>query len=242
MNTTPTLPPVLLLRPADRPGRLAELLPFPVEHHPALELRLEHDTDLREAVADLRAGAFDHLVLTSPAAVQALQALDATVPAGTEVSAVGETTAQAARDAGWAVTRTAAGTGAALVEAMPAGPSRVLFPASSAAAPTVREGLTAAGHTVQQEIAYRPRSLPLGPEVVARLRTGGFAAVVLTSGMIARMVAQLAIHRSISVVSIGPVTTRAAQEAGLTVHAEAAAPGDEGLAAAILSAMEIEES
>ena len=55
-------PRVLVPRPVGRAETLLEELRaagFAAEHHPFLELRLESDSDLREAVADLAGGAFD---------------------------------------------------------------------------------------------------------------------------------------------------------------------------------------
>lgn len=249
---TPT-PRVLLPRPAGRGDDLVERLRaagLDPEHHPFLELVPEADTDLREAVQDLAAGAFAWLVLTSPAAVTALSAFDGSedrrgvrfaVPAGTRVAVVGEGTAAALRKAGFAPDLVAHGSGAALVEDLPAPTApgeAVLLPASSAAADTVPAGLAAAGYRVRQEVAYRPVSVALDPQVPRDLMRGNYAAIVLTSGMIARLAASLPIHLSTAVVTIGEPTTRAAQDAGLRVDAQAAEPTAAGLAAAVREAID----
>lgn len=246
-------PRVLLPRPAGRTDDLVERLRdagFAPEHHPFLELLPEADTDLREAVQDLADGAFAWLVLTSPAAVTALSAFDGSedrrgvlfaVPEGTRIAVVGEGTAAALREAGVSPDLVAHGSGAALVEELPAPAvpgEAVLFPASSAAADTVPAGLTGAGYRVRQEVAYRPVSVALDPQVPRDLMHGNYAAIVLTSGMIARLAASLPIHLSTAVVTIGEPTTRAAQEAGLRVDAQAAEPTAAGLTVAVREAID----
>ena len=241
--------PVLVTRPAERAERLIGLLEqegLTVEHSPFVRLRLEHDADLREEVAALAAGAYTHLVITSRTAVEALAAFRGegpdpvlTVPAATRVVAVGEGTARALTDAGIEVALVAGGSGADLVAQMPpASPGdRVLFPASAAAAPTVPQGLAAAGYAVSPVIAYRPRAVPQPAAVVRGLALGSYAALVLTSPMIARLAASLRVHLSIPVVAIGRPTQEAAREAGLTVHARAREATDEALALAVSAAI-----
>src|SRR5690606_38454255 len=137
--------------------------------------------ELRAAARDLAAGAVSHLVVTSRTAVEALRALGEgplAIAPGTCVVAVGEGTAEALRSAGARVDLVAAGSGEALVAALPPGGpgDRALFPASSAAAPTVRAGLEAAGYAVSSVVAYRPLSVPQPPEVAAALAEGRYAA------------------------------------------------------------------
>lgn len=244
-------PRVLLPRPAGSGETLiAQLRAEGLEpdHHPFLELVPEHDTDLREAVADLAGGGADWLVVTSPATFDALDRYDGsddpgvrgvrfTVPQGTRVAVVGEGTAACARERGIEPDLVAHGSGAALVAQMPPadGSGTVLFPASSAASATVPEGLRALGYTVRQEVAYRPVATSIDPAVVRTLATGGYGAIVLTSAMIARLAAALPIHLSTAVVTIGAPTTQAAREAGLRVDAQAEAPTPEALTRAVLA-------
>lgn len=247
------VPRVLLPRPAGTGDALIEHLRdlgCAPDHHPFLELVPEHDTDLREAVADLAAGAFSWLVLTSPAALDALDHDDGSetaegvrlsVPAGTRVAVVGTGTAETARERGIEPDLVAQGSGRALIEEMPAARDgeSVLFPASSAASATVPDGLRALGYAVRQEIAYRPVATSVDPAVVRALATGGYAAIVLTSSMIARLASALPIHLSTQVVTIGAPTTAAAREAGLRVDVEAQAPTSEALAAAVARALSL---
>ncbi|MCT2260261.1 uroporphyrinogen-III synthase [Brachybacterium muris] len=235
---------VLLPRPAGRGGNLTSLLQeagLMVEHHPFVELRLHEDAPLRDAARDLAAAEFDHLVLTSPRAVDALLAGGGLViPPAVTVTVVGEGTASALRSAGREPDRIASGSGVALVGEFPDAASpgaRVLFPSSAAAAPTVPEGLAAKGYQVAQVVAYSPHPADLDPQVTGSLRTGGYAAVVLTSSMIARIAAQIGIHPSTRVVTIGDPTTAQARTAGLTVHRQADAPTDQALADAVLAVL-----
>lgn len=236
---------VLLPRPAGRGGDLVALLQeagVMVEHHPFVKLRLHEDAPLCDAARDLAAGEFEHLVLTSPRAVDALLAGGGglVIPPAVTVTVVGEGTASALRSAGRQPDRIANGSGAALVGEFPAAASpgtRVLFPSSAAAAPTVPEGLAAKGYQVAQVVAYSPHPADLDPQVTGSLRTGGYAAVVLTSSMIARIAAQIGVHPSTRVVTIGDPTTAQARTAGLTVHRQADAPTDQALADAVLAVL-----
>lgn len=253
---------VLLPRPAGRGRNLVALLQeagLVVEQHPFVELRLHEDAPLRDAARDLAAGEFDHLVLTSPRAVDALLAGDGTlrIPPEVTVTVVGEGTASALRSVGREPGRIASGSGAALVAQFPAAPSvaapagtdpletadsapsgtRVLFPASAAAAPTVPEGLAAKGYQVTKAVAYSPHPVDLDPQVTGSLRAGGYAVVVLTSSMIARITAQIGLHPGTRVVTIGDPTTAQASACGLTVHRQADAPTDQALAEAVLAVL-----
>lgn len=255
---------VLLPRPAGRAGTLPALLGRDgviVAHHPLVELEVEAGPAVQRALQDLAAGRYTDLVVTSRSGVAALLAASGlaapgaegaaglsaavgtlAVAPGTRVVAVGPSTAAALADAGVATDLVAEGSGAALVAAMPApdGERTVLFPASAAAAPTVPDGLRAAGYAVDRVEAYRPRPVEL-PEPVARdLATGGFAAIVLTSPMIARHAAAAGIGAGTAVVTIGSPTSSAARAAGLPVAVQAAAPDDEHLAAAVRSVLGID--
>src|SRR5699024_1457996 len=151
------------------------------------------------------------------------------------VIAVGEGTAQALRTAGVDSHLVAGGSGADLVAQMPtaADGDRVLFPASSAAARTVPEGLRAKGYRVREVTAYRPE--PVDPPAAVRegLAAGRFGALVLTSPMIARRAAALGVHDSTPIVSIGGPTSRAVRDAGLAVARQAAETTDAALVAAV---------
>lgn len=98
-------------------------------------------------------------------------------------------------------------------------------------------GLEAAGYTVRLVEAYRPRPVDLPPRVARDLSRGAYAAIVLTSPMIARGAAAHGMAASTAVVTIGGPTTAAAEAAGLTVAARAAAPDDAHLVDALLEVL-----
>lgn len=228
--------PVLVTRPAGRGARLLELLRaagIEAEHHPLIRLVPGAEEDLVAARSLLSGGGCTHLVVTSRTVAELLGAV--TVPTTVEVVAVGEGTAEALRAVGISPGLVAAGSGADLVEQLPVAPAgaSVLFPASSAAARTVPEGLRAKGYRVREVTAYRPESLELPAEVRAGLAAGRYGALVLTSPMIARRAAALGVHPATPVISIGDPTSRAARAAGLNVARQAAETTDEALVAAV---------
>ena len=236
--------PVLVTRPAGRGEHLVHLLAqagLHAEHVPLTHLVPTRSAELETARAELAAGVFTHLVVTSRTAAECLADDGATpVPEGTEVVAVGEGTAAALARVGIRATRVADGSGAALVAAMPpAAPgAAVLFPASAAAARTVPEGLRDKGYRVREVEAYRPAPLEAPPAVSAGLPSGRYAAIVLTSPMIARHAAELGVHPSTAIVTIGEPTSAAARTAGLAPACQAAEPSDEALVAAVRAALD----
>ena len=114
---------------------------------------------------------------------------------------------------------------------------RVLLPLGDLARPTLERGLTALGHSPVRVTAYRTVSHPAPAEVVARWRAGGFDAVVLTSGSVAREVAaQLGARPDVLAVAIGEPTREAALAVGQPIAAVADAATDDALFAALLAA------
>lgn len=236
----PTARPVLVTRPAGRGERLAALLEaegFAVEHAPLTRLVPSDGEQLRAALVQLAAGGFTHLVVTSRTAAERLAG--ARVPSGTAVVAVGEGTAAALRAAGIPPTSVAPGSGAALTAAMPPAAlgDRVLFPASAAASRTVPDGLRGAGYTVVEVEAYRPEHVDPPPSVARGLPVGRYAAIVLTSPMIARRAAGIGVHPTTAVVTIGDPTTEAVRAAGLVPARQARTPSDEALVLAVREAL-----
>ena len=228
--------PVLVTRPAGRGARLLELLRaagIAAQHHPLIRLVPGAEEDLAAARSLLTGGGCTHLVVTSRTVAELLGPV--AVAPTIEVVAVGEGTAEALRTVGIVPGLVAAGSGADLVAQMPAAPAgaSVLFPASSAAARTVPEGLRAKGYRVHEVTAYRPESLELPAEVRAGLAAGRFGALVLTSPMIARRAAALGVHRWTPIVSIGDPTSRAMRAAGLSLARQATETTDEALVAAV---------
>ncbi|WP_066460582.1 uroporphyrinogen-III synthase [Sanguibacter suarezii] len=115
---------------------------------------------------------------------------------------------------------------------------RVLLPLGDLARPTLERGLTALGYTPVRVTAYRTVSHPAPADVVTRWRAGGFDAVVLTSGSVAREVdAQLGSRPGVLAVAIGEPTREAALAVGQPVAAVADAATDDALFAALLAAV-----
>lgn len=236
--------PVLVTRPAGRAGGLLTLLVargVTAEHVPLLELVPGDAAQLARAREGLAAGAFTHLVVTSRTTVEVLTGADGQldVDGATQVLAVGEGTAGALRSAGIRPHLVAAGSGASLIEQLPPAPetSRVLLPVSTAAAPTVPDGLRAAGYQVQRIDAYCPVPAAVEPAMRERLRSGGYGAVVLTSSQAARRLAELDPDPLTPLVTIGSPTSSAVREVGLVVAAQAAAPTDAALADAVCAVL-----
>ena len=114
---------------------------------------------------------------------------------------------------------------------------RVLLPLGDLARPTLERGLTALGYTPVRVTAYRTVSHPAPADVVTRWRAGGFDAVVLTSGSVAREVAaQLGARPDVLAVAIGEPTREAALAVGQPVAAVADSATDDALFAALLAA------
>ncbi|WP_394216514.1 uroporphyrinogen-III synthase [Brachybacterium vulturis] len=228
--------PVLVTRPAGRGATLLELLRtagIEAAHQPLIQLVPAADEELGAARSQLAAGGCTHLVVTSRTVAELLAPVE--VAPEVAVVAVGEGTAAALRDIGITSELVAAGSGADLVAQMPAAPAgaSVLFPASSAAARTVPEGLRAKGYAVREVTAYRPEPVDPPAEVRAGLAAGHYGALVLTSSMIARRAAALGVHPSIPIISIGAPTSRAARAAGLSIARQAAETTDAALLAAV---------
>lgn len=242
---------VLITRPEGRGDALIaelEARGLEVTHSPFIEFAFESDSDIREAVRDLAHGEFDWLLLTSVTTVQALTALPewAELPAVQEfrAAAVGEATAAAAREAGIEVQTIAAGSAESLITVFPphqqAGDGleqRIFYPVSSAAPPQLELALRMAGYQVQRETAYRPKTISQPREVVDNLAAGGYAAVVATSPMIVRSLAQLAINERTKIIVIGKPSHDAAVSVNLPVAEVAKSPDAAALAEAVQAAL-----
>ncbi|WP_402469890.1 uroporphyrinogen-III synthase [Isoptericola aurantiacus] len=117
--------------------------------------------------------------------------------------------------------------------APPGGARRVLLPLGDRARPTLRDGLDALGWAPDVVTAYRTVRSDLPADVVA----AGYDAVVVTSGSVAREIADQ-LGNTAPVVAIGRPSADAAREAGLTVAAVADHPTDAALAAAVIALLE----
>ncbi|MDN5571950.1 MAG: uroporphyrinogen-III synthase, partial [Propionibacteriaceae bacterium] len=128
---------------------------------------------------------------------------------------------------------------AAFPARLPARPGRVLAPGSALAAPTLADGLTRLGWTVERVATYTTGPLPAAPAALVA-DWPAYDAVVLTAGSVARAVHDLlgepAGHTRL--VALGEPTADAARATGLSVHAIAAAPDAAGVLAALVTALE----
>jgi uroporphyrinogen-III synthase len=184
---------------------------------------------------------YDWIVVTSAAGVGALTM----PPAGPRWAAVGQATARALRAIGVepAVEPDEAD-GLALANALPdVRGKRVLLVRASAAAPDLPERLRERGAAVDELTAYLTIE---GPESAAEpLKTalGDFelAAIIFASGSAVRGYVALGGTPSRPAITIGPRTTRVAEQLGFRVIAQAARPTAQALAAAVVGAIPVEE-
>lgn len=198
-------------------------------------------------------GRYDWVVLTSSNGVDAL--LDrlptspaAPFPPGLRIAAIGPATAEALRRRGIepalvADDRRAEGLAAELAPLLPSG-ARVLLPQPPDARPVLASELTRAGAEVEAVIAYAKR-LPAAAPARARELFGDrglLGWVTFTSPSIAHAFAGLfgeswpARRPTLRAASIGPVTSDALRTLGVDPAAEAEAPGDAELVAAVVAA------
>jgi uroporphyrinogen-III synthase len=223
---------VIVTRPADDAGRLADLLRAEgaeVLEAPAIEILPAADTGpLDAAVSDLCEGGFAWAVFSSPRAVDAvcerMDRLGYRRGMASMIAAVGPATAAALVEAGFHVHLVAEPhTTEALAEQFPEGHGRVLLPRADIAPGGVEEALTAKGWTPVRVVAYRTGlSGVLSDDVATALAAGRVDAVTFSSASIVRGFARLTEERKgFAAVCIGPVTARAAREEGFTASAVA---------------------
>ena len=200
----------------------------------------ENEAALAGAFERLEGGSFDWIVVTSATTVDVLLSQQVTVPEKTRIAAVGETTAAALVLAGYRVdfVPDADNSARGLVKDWPdaAGAGRVLIPHSDIAEPTIVAGLATLGLDVEYVAAYRTVGVPVTDQVAADVASGRVRAVLVTSGSVARQIAeQLAPLPTETVVAcIGPRTAFDARGAGLTVHLIAETRSAESLVEALV--------
>ncbi|MBS0580124.1 MAG: uroporphyrinogen-III synthase [Proteobacteria bacterium] len=152
---------------------------------PAVSVAPADPAPLAAALAQLRS--FQWIVFASRHAVAAVLEQVPQAPAGLHVAAVGRATAQVLRQRGWPVEvvpeeASAASLVAALAARKGVAGTRILYPASSRALPTLATGLASLGAQVTQVEAYRTESAALDvaacQDWIAR---GGVGAVTFAS-------------------------------------------------------------
>ncbi|GAA1732674.1 uroporphyrinogen-III synthase [Microcella frigidaquae] len=211
----PVIAPLITFAPSSEPERLA-----------------------RELEA-LQAGSYGWLVVTSATTVEVLARHGVRVPPTTRVAAVGDGTAQALHAAGYSVDFVPGDHSArGLVAEWPgtAEQGAVLIPQSAIAEPTLVRGLTARGLEVRSVPAYRTVGVTAGATVAADIAAGRIGAIVVSSGSIARQLAQqfAPLPDDTVIVCIGPRTAVDAREAGLPVHRIAEERSAAGLVRALV--------
>lgn len=219
---------------------------------PTLSFEAPRDPEpLARARRDVRAGAYDWVVVTSARAVEPLGP-GGDVPERVRVAAVGPATAAALRAHGWRVDVTGTSDAQALVEAVSATAAlqgaRVLFPAASLAGDTIEEDLAALGARVERVEAYR--TVPRAPErrsVSDDLRRGVDAVAFASPSAVRALVETLSPEWPAALgpagfAAIGPSTKRALAESGVEQRriATAVPPGLDGLVDACVSCIERE--
>jgi uroporphyrinogen-III synthase len=184
----------------------------------------DDEAGLAAALRELSAGRFDWIVITSATTVDVLMSQSVHIPESTKIAAVGETTGAALALAGYRVDYVPEADNSArgLVKEWPHGDisGRVLIPQSDIAEPTLVTGLTALGLNVQFVSAYRTVGVPVTDHVRADVADGRIAAILVSSGSVARQIAQqLAPLPATTIVAcIGPRTAYDARAAGLVVN------------------------
>lgn len=197
------------------------------------------------ADATRRLPAFDHLILTSSNAVEALFAvLVGAIPPTVKVAAIGTKTAEAlsshGRDADLVAERSQAeGLLDALLPDLQPG-ERVLLPQAADARPLLAERLLEARADVESVVAYEKRVPPSSRSRAAEIfSTGALGWVTFTAPSIARNFRELFDHWSHSsstllAASIGPMTSHALRRLGVEPAAEAKEPSAASLVQAIV--------
>jgi uroporphyrinogen-III synthase len=219
-----------LVRELEARGAKPVLQPM-ISFHPPHDL-----APLDKALRDLRT--FDWLLLTSANAVRALversQALKLDVMnsfAAVRIAAVGPVTSEAARRAGFPVSRVATKhQGLALADefATELARKRILLPRSNLASSDLPDALRRLGAQVTEVVAYRTFAAEPEGEGQNQFSSGNLEAILFFSpsavrnflnwdegkgGQVLRSISDLS--RKTAVVAVGPVTATALRQAGL---------------------------
>jgi uroporphyrinogen-III synthase len=235
---------VVVTRPREQSGDLLAILEargaVPLLA-PAIRTSAAPGSRLARAANDLAEGAFAWAVFTSRAGVEAVLARLNGRPLRASVAAVGDGTASTLRQFGVEPDLVPSTfTTTALARAMPEGSGRVLLARADIAPEGMEGDLERKGWTPVRVDAYRTSFARRLPSAVGRaILEGAVDAVTFTSASTVTgftVVASEALAeapRRPRVVCIGPVTARAAREAGWHVDAVAGPHTIEGLVVAL---------
>jgi uroporphyrinogen-III synthase len=231
---------VVVTRAATQSAGLSERLErvgYHVLEVPVIQIADAQDGGAALDAALARLASYDWLVVTSPNG--AARVRDAYASLATDqrprLAAVGPGTAAALGVPVDVVATDSVGEG--LVAAMPPGPGRVLVAQAEAARDVVRDGLSRLGWTVDSVIAYRTVPAVVSPQLLRDAAASD--AVVFTSGSTIRAFLAAAGTGGVPpvVVSIGPATSRVAEELGLRVTVTAAVHNLDGVVDAVQSVL-----
>lgn len=184
--------------------------------------------------------AVDWVAFTSTNAVDALFAhlRDARALGGVSVAAIGSATVAALADRGVdADLVPARAEGAALADAFPDGPGRVLLPQADRARPMLRTGLAAKGWEVDIIEAYRTMTAAVEPAVLAAAITADAITFTSTSTVQGWVEAAGRDAMPPCVVCIGEQTASAARDLGIAVDVVASEPSVNALVEAVVAAL-----
>ena len=223
--------PVLVMRPEHQAGRLSDLLSQKgarVTECPILgivPIRPNPRLDRAERIL----GEYDWIVLTSGNTVRLLKAILTNPRRRARLAAIGPGTAESLRSIGLRADLVpkqdfhAEGLAETMIRRNRA-PQRILLPQAEDARAILGRMLKRARHAVFAIPVYRTQFLRSHIGKIGRwANTAGPGLVPLTSASMARAFAMASAKIQIGrlrLVSIGPVTTKAARRAGLPVHAE----------------------
>ncbi len=191
----------------------------------------------RHAAAQLAAGAYEWLLVTSANGVERIFAelRDARSLAGVKIGAVGPGTARALRARGVVADLVPdVATGEDLAAAMGPGPGRVLLVRPEVARDVVARDLRAAGFEVDEVAAYR--TVPVAPDdEVARSIATADVATFTSSSTVDHLISAVGIDGLPPVLaSIGPITSATLRAHGLEPTVEAAPHTIAGLVEAVV--------
>ena len=237
---------VVVTRAAHQAGRLTQRLAVAgalVVEMPTIAITDAADGGAALAAAAARAGSYEWVVFTSPNAVERFVPLlrDGRDLAGARIAAIGPGTAGALAErhlvADLVPDRFVA---EALVEAFPGPPhpgASVLVPSAAGARPVLAAGLRERGWVVDVVEAYRTEPVTPPPGVLAAAAAADAIAFTSASAVEGYVAAAGAGSVPPVVACIGPVTSEAAEAAGLTVTAVAAESTLDGLVASLVSVL-----
>lgn len=181
----------------------------------------DNAAELANVFHELEDGQYDWLVVSSATTVDVLVGHRVRIPSTTRVVAVGETTAPALQLAGYRVDVVPEVDNSArgLLRNWPSITGRVLIPQSEVVEPHLERAVAEHDLDARFVTAYRTVGVPVSEEVRAHVESGRMNAILVSSGSVARQIAeQLSpLPQGIVVACIGPRTAFDARAAGLTV-------------------------